>query len=354
MKHTRRILICATGLSPQIVTETIYALAVATKPRWIPDEVRLFTTLRGAESARLNLLSAAPGWFQRLRMEYGLPPIRFDEHCIEIICDGEGQPLDDLRCQSDNDAAADHITTRVRALASDPDNELHVSIAGGRKTMGYYLGYALSLYGRAQDRLSHVLVSPPFESHPQFFYPSRNERVIQTLGTNPQPLDCQRAEVQLAEIPFVRLRDDLPERFRTSGSFSATVHAANRALLEPRIVLDINRRHVLVDDEGITLGKTPFAVLLWLAKRAQLGKPAIDWARPAAADEFLAMAAQVMNPMSGSIERIESALEWRKSAAIKLAQYFEPHKARINKLFVQTLGERAAARYINRLILVRT
>jgi CRISPR-associated protein (TIGR02584 family) len=33
-----------------------------------------------------------------------------------------------------------------------------MSIAGGRKTMGFYAGYALSLYGRAQDRMSHVLV----------------------------------------------------------------------------------------------------------------------------------------------------------------------------------------------------
>jgi CRISPR-associated protein (TIGR02584 family) len=28
---------------------------------------------------------------------------------------------------------------------------------GERKTMGFYVGYALSLFGRAQDRLSHVI-----------------------------------------------------------------------------------------------------------------------------------------------------------------------------------------------------
>ena len=91
---------------------------------------------------------------------------------------------------ADNDATADAITERLRAFTADPETALHVSIAGGRKTMGYYLGYALSLFGRPQDRLSHVLVSPPFESHPQFYYPSPGERVIHTLGPNPQPLDA--------------------------------------------------------------------------------------------------------------------------------------------------------------------
>ena len=48
---------------------------------------------------------------------------------------------------------------------------LHVSIAGGRKTMGFYVGYALSLFARDQDRLSHVLVPPSLESRQDFFYP---------------------------------------------------------------------------------------------------------------------------------------------------------------------------------------
>jgi CRISPR-associated protein (TIGR02584 family) len=46
------------------------------------------------------------------------------------------------------------------------------STAEGSKAMGFLLGYALlSPFGRAQDRLSHVLVSKPFESHPKFCFP---------------------------------------------------------------------------------------------------------------------------------------------------------------------------------------
>ena len=50
----RRILVALAGLSPQVVTETIYGLAVVGTPAWIPDEIHLITTREGAEGARLT------------------------------------------------------------------------------------------------------------------------------------------------------------------------------------------------------------------------------------------------------------------------------------------------------------
>ena len=138
----RRILLAVTGLSPQVVTETLYALAVTQDPPWIPDEVQLITTAEGAERARLALLSEQPGWFARLLGDYQLPPIHFTPGQIHSILDTDGQPLADIRSAEDNERMADAITERVRLLTVDPETELHVSIAGGRKTMGFYLGYA--------------------------------------------------------------------------------------------------------------------------------------------------------------------------------------------------------------------
>lgn len=269
----RRILLAVTGLSPQIVTETLYALACDSETPWLPTEIHLLTTARGAEHARLNLLSQEPGWFHRLRDDYGLPDIRFDAESIEVIRDAAGNPLDDIRGQADNDATADAITERLRAFTADPATALHVSIAGGRKTMGYYLGYALSLFGRPQDRLSHVLVSPPFESHPQFYYPSPGERVIHTLGPNPQPLDCQRAEVTLAEIPFVRLREGLPDALLAGrASFSRAVQALNRVLGPPRLVIAVDTQRLYAGGEEVKIHPADLAFALWFARRARLGQ----------------------------------------------------------------------------------
>ena len=43
--------------------------------------------------------------------------------------------------------------------------------------MGFYLGYALSLYGRTQDRLSHVLVSSPYESRAYYGLTGNSKRL---------------------------------------------------------------------------------------------------------------------------------------------------------------------------------
>lgn len=346
--HTspRRILLAVTGLSPQIVTESIYALAVQATPPWIPHEVHLITTVRGADNARLKLLSREPGWFHRLRADYDLPEIAFDDAHIHVMERSDGTHLEDIRDDTDNQCAADFIAETVRRLTLATDTEIHASIAGGRKTMGFYLGYAMSLYGRAQDRLSHVLVSAPFESHPEFYYPTPATRVITSLDRAQDALDCSQARVWLGDIPFVRLRDGLPQRLlEGAASFSHVVAVANRAQGEPHLVIDLSARTVQVDDEDLTLGKVDFALLLWLARRAKKGEDAVDWGSPEAGREFLASAKNVINPASGEFERIEEALNWRKTAAIKQAKYFEPHKTRVNNALKALLGERAAQRY---------
>lgn len=81
---TRRILLAVTGLSPQIVTETLFALATRQDGPFVPSEIHLITTREGAQRARLALLSEHPGWFHRLRKDYHLPPIHFTSDCLAL------------------------------------------------------------------------------------------------------------------------------------------------------------------------------------------------------------------------------------------------------------------------------
>ncbi len=342
-----RILLAVTGLTPQVVTETLFSLACRDTDRWIPHEVHLITTVTGAESARLNLLHTN-GWFHRLRSDYDLPPIEFPVENIHILRDADGNLLEDIRTQAQNTQAADFIMDTVRTLTQDPCNELHVSMAGGRKTMGYYLGYALSLYGRPQDRLSHVLVSDPYETNRDFYYPTPYDHPIHgSRGNKEVTVDARNARVELADIPFVRLREGLPERLREGrAAFSQVVGAANRSLDDPKLVLNIPRRQVWADDVEIKLSETEFLLLLWLAQRSQREEADTDWSSDMMVDEFLDLAKRVLKEMSAAYERIESALLQNRSIAIKTAKYFEPHKSRIKKAFVAILGEQAAKRYL--------
>jgi CRISPR-associated protein (TIGR02584 family) len=253
-----------TGLSPQIVTETLYALAVTRSPAWIPSEIHVITTRKGGEIARLSLLSEDPGWFRRFREDYRLPEIAFCPENIYVITDPDGRPLDDILTVGDNVAAADFITEHVRALTDSPATSLHVTLAGGRKTMGFYIGYALSLFGRPQDRLSHVLVSPPFESLMEFFYPSPYTKVIH--DRDGRPLDASEAQVHLSEIPFVRLRDGLPKRLLEGhAAFSEAVEEAQKALPPLALILDPATCRVVAAGKAFELEPLHFAFYWMMA-----------------------------------------------------------------------------------------
>ena len=343
-KYSRRILICVAGLSPQIVTETLYALSVTGEPRFVPTEIHLLTTAEGAQRARLTLLSDEPGWFHRLRWDYGLPDIRFTLDTIHLLRAADGRLLDDIREVADNEAIADAITAKVRELTADPDSAVHASIAGGRKTMGFYLGYALTLFGRPQDRLSHVLVSSPFESNPNFFYPTPVERVIFSHGPDQRPLDASDANVMLADIPFVRLRDGLHETLlREGASFSDAVRQAQRNLAAPSLTLDATTCRVRCGETVLRLTPISFAWLAWFARRALAGLPPIHHTE-AKFGGFLAEYRALTDELSGDYERATKALVTDNPE--DLQHYFEQRTSKLKRELVRVLGLPGARPYL--------
>ena len=338
--YPRRILVAVTGLSPQIVTETIYALAST----FVPTEVSLLTTRRGAELAVDTLLDPSTGWLHRLRSDYGLPPVAFDEERIHVLRDATGAQLDDLRTPADNTAAADAITQLLCELTQDDSSALHVSIAGGRKTMGFYLGYALSLYGRPQDRLSHVLVNQPYESLPEFFYPTPTSVPIKTRQGC--LVDARDGEVALAEIPFVRMRDGLPEDLRTGKTrFHEAVDAAQRAIGPVELVIDLAGRRIRAGGRVVVLPPTQLAFLAWLARRQKEGSgwlpcPPEDLPEQAYAAAFLREYEAILGPLGfgeRTAERLRAGMD---------GSFFSQTKSKLHRKLTKALGKRGTQAYL--------
>lgn len=334
----RRVLLAVTGLSPQIVTETLYALAHR-EPAETPTEVQVITTGEGAERVRLALLSNEPGWFHRLCRDFDLHGIHFGPECIHVLRDPAGNPLPDIRTPEDNERAADFITDRIRELTADETTAVHVSIAGGRKTMGFYAGYALSLYGRPQDRLSHVLVSEPFESSWEFFYPTPYSRVITTRDN--KLVDTAEARVTLASIPFVSLREGLPKRL-TDGTarFSDVVHSARRALQSPELTIDLAGRRILASGERVEMDPVDLAFYAMFARLRASGAEALKRHDPNLANPFLDEYRRIAGEMSGDLERTREALRHGMDV-----DYFDQRKSRVQKVLDKFLGPQLAALY---------
>lgn len=342
-----RILFAVTGLSPQVVTETVYALSQAPAP-FVPTEIHILTTEQGASRANLTLLSREPGWFHRLRRDYRLPPIRFDQENIHILQQADGSAMADIRNPDENARAADLITGMIRQLTEDDDSALHVSIAGGRKTMGFFAGYALSLYGRAQDRLSHVLVSAPYESNPEFFYPGAESRIIYSLGPGSEPMDTKQARVTLADIPFVRLRHGLDKRLLSgTGSYTEAVTAVQKSLLPPRLVIPSGKAPVRAGETEVGLLPVDKAFYLWLTSRRKHGLDPLSCPRDGAPEQhytadFLVHYRKVLGELD-SDERTTLAL---KRGMEK--NFFERRKSAVNKALKASLGLAAAPYLIER------
>jgi CRISPR-associated protein (TIGR02584 family) len=296
----RRLLVAVAGATPQIVTETIYALATRPVQPFVPDGLRIFTTREG--KARLTQTLLAGNTLARLRRTLGLAENRLalSEADIEVFHGGDGTGLDDLRSPSDNVAAADHLVRRLAELTADPATTLHASLAGGRKTMSFYLGHAMSLFGRVQDELSHVLVNEPFEGHPDFYFPPQPPEVLRLR--NGQDVSTAQARIQLVDVPFLRLGDLLDTEARKllqadRFSFARTVEWAQLALDAPAIRIELTGpdcdaapgggRIILGTRHPVTLTPPPreFAFYLWFAeaRRRASDAPAVihrqklDW-----------------------------------------------------------------------------
>lgn len=206
----KNILLAVTGLNPQVITETLYALF---QNRQSVDAVHVITTRSGRERIYANLLSGKTGRYHSFLAEYGIDAsrIQFDHDCVHVVTDEHGNEIADIMDVMDNERLLKKCLELSFNFTKDPDAAVFFSIAGGRKTMSSCLTLAAQLYGRPQDRLYHVLVSPEFESNRDFFYPPANHRPIELKDGNGRPYfkDTRFAQISLINLPFVSIRDHL-------------------------------------------------------------------------------------------------------------------------------------------------
>lgn len=277
---SRNILFLVTGMTPQIITETIWALACdnSLAETWTPDEVHVLSTQDGLNQIRKRLFE--DGVFAQFKQDYPqLANVQFDPITnLHVIADENGKALIDLKTPEDNEKSADIICQKIKEFTDMPDTSVQVSIAGGRKTMGFYAGYALSLYGRAQDSLSHVLVEEKFERAVNFFYPTPNEHLVSDRDEKVVG-NAQDAQVWLANIPFVRMRDAiLPKhQLKKDLSFSDVVQQINASFEDITLELHTFSRKAIINDQFVISDLPPreWALLHWFADRRKNDKGGI-------------------------------------------------------------------------------
>lgn len=281
----RNILLCVAGATPQIITETLWALM---KKGERVDEVRVITTTTGRDKCIKLLLDETEGKFYRFLRDFPeAGDIKFDERKFYVLnnkatgmpseFDWEEDRLRDILDDTDNGKAANQICEIVRQITENEDVRIHASVAGGRKTMSLYLMTAMQLFGRKDDKMSHVLVSPEVESNPFFFYKTpkpENIFVKDFQSGELKPLKkadgnqytTDDAEIYSANIPFIRLRGIGSAMLDKSvENYAEIVRQAQENLESLSLRINLKNRLVKIGRKTVRLEPQQFFVYVLFA-----------------------------------------------------------------------------------------
>jgi CRISPR-associated protein (TIGR02584 family) len=230
----RTVFICVSGISPAIITETLQAMA---NQGIRADEMHVVTTAIG-KADLLRRLRGPREPFARLCQQKDLEPGLLRDDHIHVVAGSDGAELSDIISQVDAAALAKTIGELVRRFTADQDTRIYASLAGGRKTMSFWIGCAMTLFGRPQDRLMHVLVNEPFELCADFLFKPDEPEDVTVTGRDPKgkwqqgvTISTAAAEINLGYVPFPHMRS------RLAGSHWLEV---DRPLDIERLIEDIN------------------------------------------------------------------------------------------------------------------
>lgn len=344
---SKKILVAVTGSTPQILTETVYALYK--EKSWVPDEIHVLTTTHGEQQIIEKLFEN--GIFKALCDEYGLRHIQFSPESIHVIENEQSEKISDIKTVEENDLAANMIVKFIHDLCQEPDNELHVSLAGGRKSMGFYVGYALSLFGRAQDSMSHVLVSHPYEFAREFFFPTKREQEIEAVWwedgiKKSKRLDSKEAEIWLSDIPFVRMGlGYVPIDFSSIDGYRNAVELTQTKISDYSVVVDLPNKKLIFNEDLEEILPPQQIVFYAIVAKATKAKKRITahsqiksaYSISQMSDDYLSFYKSAKKHTDETKESLMRIIE----DTPEIIDKFSPASSNIDKKLKKTLGERS-------------
>lgn len=262
----KNILVCVTGLTPQVVTEALFCLSKQ-REKISVDEVYVLTTSKGRDviagkkvtvgKGRSLQLPALSLEIDRMCNKYKFKRPKFDstgEH-VKVATELSIE-LNDIRDDHHNKLFPNTVCRFLNELSKDNDNIVHCLISGGRKSMSVDLAFGLSLFGRENDRLWHVLTHVDQEF--QHFFPEKKS---------------QEKDLMLSEIPYVRLRRILANGIGNINfsefNFTEIVNFTQQELLKKvaeKLYISTRRREIWYgNNERVEIGPKPINLYRYLA-----------------------------------------------------------------------------------------
>lgn len=252
----KNILFCITGLTPQIVSESLYCLSVQKKIQI--DEIIIITTTKGKnvilgkDKDKFTPKVSLKSEIENLCKKYKIIKPIFEENSKHIIvAQEETAELFDIRSDKQNKLFPNKLAKIIKEKTEDINTVLHCVLSGGRKSMTAHLALVLSLFGREHDKLYHVLTSEKFEF--KGFYPITSE---------------EKNALEISEIPFIRLRALLGDKLFSNDNYTDFVEWAQnqvKIIFGNNIILNINSKEIRYGNKVIKLTPLYFSIYHYFA-----------------------------------------------------------------------------------------
>lgn len=268
----KNILVCVSGLTPQVVTETLFCLTVKEKTKI--DEVYVITTKRGRDvilgqdEAPNTPKTSLKKEISNLCKMYKLKTPVFENNDSHIIiAKEESIELPDVRSDKDNILFPNRAASFFRDITSNPDVKLFCSITGGRKSMSVHIANAFSIFAREGDKLMHVLTKE--ENEFKGFYPVNKK---------------EAEDLQLSDIPFVRLRSLLSNDMKGEKVFNLNFdkiveYTQSRLKImndTKKLICDIEKRELSYGNNSISLEPIEFLYYFYFIDQKTKGNNKIS------------------------------------------------------------------------------
>ncbi len=264
----KNVVLSVAGLNPQVITETLFGLHQQGRR---VDAIHVITTRTGKEAIYAHLLPEREGRFFRYCREYSIDhrSILFGPDTIHSLKDENGAEIDDITDEGENALLLKTCLDLTFHLTKDPGTAVFFSIAGGRKTMSACLMAAAQFYGRPQDRVFHVLVTPEFESNRDFFYPPREPLPVKLHDDRGAPYfkDTKYAQVNLVSIPFVSVRERLGRSHLRKPEDPATLMLSLVREAPPLLTIDLPSSKLVYNRLELDMMPARLALLSFFAVR---------------------------------------------------------------------------------------
>lgn len=319
MPKNKNILVCISGLTPQIVTETLYALSIQKNIQI--DEIFIITTKRGKEvilgtdkdkktpDVKLSAEIA------NLSKDYKIKPPKFSANKNIFIAEEESLELYDIKTDTDNILFPNKAAQLIEKLSKPNENILHVSLSGGRKSMSAHIALTLSLFARSGDKLYHILTDEKYEFGS--FYPKSED---------------EKKALIISEIPFVRLRALNLFKIKNGIKYSELVEQTQKRLAalteNAKIIIELKKKSIKYKNRSIFLTPTQISLYMIFAESRINGEEGylINQIKEL---EFAQKLKQYLSTFYNQYFDENDKKHWHKKGIE--AEYFYQNRSKINK-----------------------